>query len=147
MGTTAKIEQNKKIVRQLYEAVDNQDMDTFLALSAPNGMVHMPGAPEAIPLQEMPPIFKSFYTAFPDSIHDIKDTIAEGDKVSIRFTQIGTHKAEFNGIAPTGNVIKVEGHHMLRLADGRITDVWIVEDGLGMQEQLGMELKPKVDTG
>ena len=133
------------MVRLLYKAVDEQDMDTFLALCAPNGVVHMAGTADPVPLQEMVPIFKSFYAAFPDSTHEIKDLIAEDDKASVRFTQISRHKGEFGGIAPTGKVIEVEGHHMLKLVDGRITDVWIVEDELGMQKQLGMELKPKED--
>jgi hypothetical protein len=32
---------------------------------------------------------------------------------------------------------------MLRLADGKVAEVWLVEDNLGMMMQLGMELKPK----
>ena len=136
-------EQNKEIVRQLYEAIDKQDMDTFLGLSAPDGVCHIPGVPEAVPLEAIAEVIKSFYTAFPDSTHAIKDVIAEGDKVAIRFTQVSTHTGEYEGIPPTGNKISVECQHMLRLADGKVAEVWLVEDNLGMMMQLGMELKPK----
>ena len=136
-------EQNKELVRQLYEAIDKQDMDTFLGLSAPDGVCHIPGVPEAVPLEAVAEVIKSFYTAFPDSTHDIKAVIAEGDKVAIRFTQVSTHTGEYEGIPPTGNKISVECHHMLRLADGKVAEVWLVEDNLGMMMQLGMELKPK----
>ena len=136
-------EQNKEIVRQLYEAIDKQDMDTFLGLSAPDGVCHIPGVPEAVPLEAIAEVIKSFYTAFPDSTHAIKDVIAEGDKVAVRFTQVSTHTGEYEGIPPTGNKIYVECQHILRLVDGKVAEVWLVEDNLGMMMQLGMELKPK----
>ncbi len=136
-------EQNKEIVRQLYEAIDKQDMDTFLGLFAPDGVGHIPGVPEAVPLEAITEVIKSFYTAFPDSTHAIKDVIAEGDKVAVRFTQVSTHTGEYEGIPPTGNKIYVECQHILRLVDGKVAEVWLVEDNLGMMMQLGMELKPK----
>jgi predicted ester cyclase len=136
-------EQNKAIVHQLYESIDKQDFDTFVKLSASDGVCHIPGVPEAVPLEAVTQVIKSFYQAFPDSVHDIKAVIAEGDKVAIRFTQVSTHTGEYEGIPPTGNKIKVECHHMLRLVDGKIAEVWLVEDNLGMMMQLGLELKPK----
>ena len=136
-------EQNEEIARQLYEAIDKQDMGTFLGLSAPDGVCHIPGVPEAVPLEAITEVIKSFYTAFPDSTHAIKDVIAEGDKVAVRFTQVSTHTGEYEGIPPTGNKIYVECQHILRLVDGKVAEVWLVEDNLGMMMQLGMELKPK----
>ncbi len=136
-------EQNKEIVHKLYESIDKQDFDTFLELCASDGVCHIPGLPGAVPLEAVTQVIKSFYKAFPDSTHDIKAVIAEGDKVAIRFTQVSTHTGEYEGIPPTGNKISVECQHMLRLADGKVAEVWLVEDNLGMMMQLGMELKPK----
>ena len=136
-------EQNKEIARQLYEAIDEQNFDTFLELSAPDGVGHIPGVPEAVPLKAATDVIKSYYEAFPDSIHDIKAVIAERDMVAIRFTQVSTHTGDYEGIPPTGNKISVECQHMLRLANGKVVEAWLVEDNLGMMMQLGMELKPK----
>jgi predicted ester cyclase len=63
--------------------------------------------------------------------------------VVIRFTQVSTHTGDYEGIPPTGNNISVEGQHMLRLANGKVAEVWLLEDNLGMMMQLGMELKLK----
>jgi len=136
-------EQNKEIVRQIYEAIDEQNFDTFLELSAPDGVCHIPGVPEAVPLEAVTQVMKSYYEAFPGSTHDIKAVIAERDMVAIRFTQVSTHTGDYEGIPPTGNKISVECQHMLRLANGKVAEVWLVEDNLGMMMQLGMELKPK----
>ena len=43
----------------------------------------------------------------------------------------------------TPNNIKVECQHLLRLVNGKIAEIWLVEDNLGMMQQLGMELTPK----
>ncbi len=136
-------EQNKEIVRQLYEALMNKILITFLELSASDGVCHIPGVSEAVPLEAVTQVIKSYYEAFPDSTHDIKAVIAEGDKVAIRFTQVSTHTGEYEGIPPTGNKISVECQHMFRLANGKIAEAWLVEDNLGLMMQLGMELKPK----
>ena len=138
-------EQNKAIVHQLYESIDKQDFDTFVKLSASDGVCHIPGVPEAVPLEAVTQVIKSYYEAFPDSTHDIKAVIAERDMVAIRFTQVSTHTGDYEGIPPTGNKISVECQHMLRLANGKVVEVWLVEDNLGMMMQLGMELKPKED--
>jgi steroid delta-isomerase-like uncharacterized protein len=136
-------EQNKELVRQLYEAIDEQNFDTFLEFSASDGVCHIPGVPEAVPLEAVTQVIKSYYEAFPDSTHDIKAVIAEGDMVAVRFTQVSTHTGDYEGIPPTGNKISVECQHMFRLANGKIAEAWLVEDNLGMMMQLGMELKPK----
>jgi steroid delta-isomerase-like uncharacterized protein len=136
-------EQNKELVRQMYEAIDEQDFETFSGLSAPDGVCHIPGVPEAVPLEAATQVIKSYYDAFPDSTHDIKAVIAEGDMVAVIFTQVSTHTGDYEGIPPTGKKISVECQHMFRLANGKIAEAWMVEDNLGMMMQLGMELKPK----
>ena len=54
---------------------------------------------------------KQFLTLFRSAFHDIRfvveDMIAEGDKVAARITMSGTHRDEFQGIAPTGKQIDV----------------------------------------
>jgi predicted ester cyclase len=54
-----------------------------------------------------------------------------------------THKADFQGIPPTGNKIKYYQISLAQVKNGKIQGWWIVEDNLGMMMQLGMELKPK----
>jgi ketosteroid isomerase-like protein len=76
-------EQNKEIVHQLYKAIDEQNYDTLLELFASDGVCHIPGVPEAVPLEAATQVIKSYYDAFPGSTHDIKAVIAEGDMVVI----------------------------------------------------------------
>ena len=76
--------------------------------------------------------------AFPDSHHTIEDLIAEGDKVVTRFTWSATHQGEFEGIAPTGRRIRVQGIWIHRLEGGRIVEGrdWGLVDWMSLLRQL-----------
>ena len=78
-----------------------------------------------------------FYAAFPDLRHVIEDTVAEQDKVTVRFTAHGTHSGDFMGLPATGRTIAVPAIASLRVADGRVTELRAVFDQMGMMRQLG----------
>jgi predicted ester cyclase len=63
--------------------------------------------------------------------------IAEGEKVSTRFTWTGTQYGPFLGIPATGKHIAVKGVVIDRLVAGKMADSRILMDTLGMMQQLG----------
>ena len=75
--------------------------------------------------------------AFPDWTEEIEDTIADRDRVVIRFTSRGTNKGDFLGNPPTGNHIEISEVAIFRLSDGKIVEQWVYPDMLSMQRQLG----------
>jgi predicted ester cyclase len=80
----------------------------------------------------------TFITAFPDLHLTIDDMVAEGDKVALRLTARGTHKGDFMGIDPTGKQITAPGIVIQRIADNKFVEAWLVNDNLGMMQQLGV---------
>lgn len=78
-----------------------------------------------------------FYSAFPDIRHVIEDTVAERDKVTVRFTLHGTHGGYFMGLPATGRMIAVPAIAILRVAEGKVTELRAVFDQMGMMRQLG----------
>jgi predicted ester cyclase len=44
-------------------------------------------------------------------------------------------------IESTGNKIEYKGIFILKMTDGRISELWGIEDDLTMMTQLGLELK------
>ena len=78
-----------------------------------------------------------YHNAFPDVEFKIDDQIAEGDKVVMHYTITGTHKGDFQGIAPTGKSIKITGIAIHRIANGKIVEIWANWDALGLMQQLG----------
>ena len=77
-------------------------------------------------------------TAFPDIHWVIDEMLAEGAKVSTRFTWSGTHRGTFLGIPATHRRITVKGVVIYRLEAGKMADSRILMDSLGMMQQLGV---------
>ena len=81
--------------------------------------------------------YDSLVRAFPDVRFDLDDVVAEGDKVVVRYTMHGTHRGEFQGIAPTGRGVTVPGIGIYRIAGGLVQESWVVRDSLVLLRQLG----------
>jgi predicted ester cyclase len=80
-----------------------------------------------------------FRASFPDVHMEVVELIAEGDKLVGRFTCSATHLGEWLGHPPTGRRFeRVDEVSIFRLRDGRITQVWTLEDTLGRLQQLGL---------
>jgi steroid delta-isomerase-like uncharacterized protein len=85
---------------------------------------------------------KGTVAAFPDIQVAIHDQFVEGDKVFTYFSWTGTHKGVFNGVAPTGKQVKVEGMDIWRIEGGKIRENWVVMDIMGLMTQLGVVPPP-----
>ena len=77
--------------------------------------------------------------AFPDLKITIEDTIAEGDKVMIRWTSHGTHSGPLMGLAPTYAKVTATGIDVYRIDFGMIREIWVNWDAMGFMQQLGVE--------
>ena len=85
------------------------------------------------PIKQLVAIFRA---GFPDLKFTIEDTIAEGDRVVVRWTAAGTHTGEFIGMPPTGRSGSLPGCDILRIEAGRIVESWPFYDRLTMLEQM-----------
>jgi len=87
------------------------------------------------------PGLKDHYTAllagFPDMRVEIEDIIADGEKVMHRFMFFGTHKGEFQGIAPTGKLVRAAGVHIHLFKDGVVIEAWQVLDTYAFLSEIG----------
>ena len=137
-------EQNKEIVVRLYENIDKQKFEEALAAFAPDAKMYGFGGYGPANPQELRPIFPMWFTAFPDYTHHIHDLVTQGSKVVARIMYSGTHEGDFLGVPPTGESIEYLGIHVHTIEDGKITESWVLEDMLGLMQQLGMELRPSV---
>ncbi|MEJ2343171.1 MAG: ester cyclase [Gemmatimonadales bacterium] len=77
--------------------------------------------------------------AFPDWTEEVEDTIADGDRVAVRFTSRGTNLGDFLGNPPTRNRVEISEVAIFRLSDGRIVEQWVYPDILSLQRQLNQQ--------
>ena len=135
-------QKNVELVKKFYDNVDSGKLEALGALFDPKAKVFYE-SDDPVSLDDMIPLIKMFYASFPDYKHVIEDIFAVGDKVVARLSFSGTFKNGFRGFSPNGLSFKYVGVHIFQFSDGRVSNVWAVEDELGMMAQLGLELKPK----
>jgi predicted ester cyclase len=89
-------------------------------------------------LEESVEHVRQFLTAFPDVHVTIEDLIAEGDKVVARLRASATNTGPFASQSPTGKKVQIHLIRIYRIAGGKITDTWAMQDRLGLMEQLDL---------
>jgi len=130
------LEENKAIVRKMFEAFNKQDLDVLDELIATDYVDH----PRQLrSLESYKQHLTMFYKSFPDTHETIEDTIAEGDKVWIRIKGTGTHTGEYRGLAPTGKKTTWEAFIIWRIVGGKVVEMLAaVSDELDFLKQLGI---------
>jgi steroid delta-isomerase-like uncharacterized protein len=129
----------KVLVRRLFEEVWNQgNLAAIDELFAPSYVRYDPAAPEAKGLGGFKQLVIRLRAAFPDLHFTLEEVIAEDDKVMTRALLRGTHRGEYLGIAPTGKPVAVMGMVVLRIAQGKFQEGWLMIDNLGLLQQLGV---------
>ena len=139
MSTTQ--EKNKELVRNLLAELDAGNRDIVREVYSPDLVMHFAGFPP-MGIDDVVGMVDTVYTAFPDFKHGIDDILADGDKVIVRLTDVGTQKGEYEGIPPTGKEISFGAIAIMEIRDGMVVELWEEIDMLGFMQQLGMELKP-----
>lgn len=131
-------EQNKKVVRQFFEALDRQDTERMDQLvSSTNYSLHFSGMPPMDWNGNKKEFLAPFTKAFPDLRRNIVDMVAEGDKVAISVNVTGTYKGEFQGIPATGKQVSFTAMDILTIIDGKIAEEWATADMMGLMQQIG----------
>jgi steroid delta-isomerase-like uncharacterized protein len=133
---------NRALHRRIFEeGVNRHDLGLVDEVIHPNYVNYDMPAP-APGREGFKQVMAMFFTAFPDMHVNIEDVISEGDKVVSRGTFTGTHKADFQGIPPTGKRITVKYIDIWRFENGQAVENWVQLDNLGMLQQLGASPTP-----
>jgi steroid delta-isomerase-like uncharacterized protein len=129
-------EENKTIVRRLYEAWSSGDFDSMEQLMADDFMEHEPlpggdGSKTAVIA-----FFKATSTAFGGFTIKPDMVLGDGDLVSAFATATGTHKGEYLGVPATGRKVTVAVADYMRIKNGKVTEHWGVTDVASLMQQL-----------
>ena len=137
-------EENKAVVRRFFEELlSTENLAVADEILSPGFRFYFAGSPEPMDLESYKEFLVTRRAAFPDRRFVVEEMIAEGDKVSARFTMRGTHKGELRGFAPTGREVTMTGIDMIRLSEGKMVEDWVEVDQLGMMQQLGVIASPQ----
>ena len=134
------LQQNKTVVRHLFEVINNGELDQLRDVVDANVVDHnavifmQPEGPGAVEDG-----IRLLRQGFPDLRINIEELVAEGDQVVARLTMSGTNTGEYRGLsAPTQQHFRSEAIAILRIADAKVTEIRGTTDRLGMLTQLGI---------
>lgn len=68
----------------------------------------------------------------------VEDQVAEGDTVVTRWRARGTHRGQLGPIVATDREFVMDGITIERIAAGKIVEVWVARDELGLLGRLGV---------
>ena len=144
MTVQTQAEAQKALVRQFVEEFWSRGnlsaADELMTLDA---VIHEPVAGTPDDLKAVATMIRS---AFPDWHSTPEEMLVEGDRVVERWTGRGTHRGEFQGIAPTGKSVAVPGVVFYRITDGKITEFRGQFDRMSLMQQLGVIPSPNALT-
>lgn len=131
-------ERNKEIIRRYwFELWNDKKGETLDEIAIENVTFHFPGGQA-----HQPPTLKKWFetsrTAFPDVQFELHEELAEGDKVVSRWSYVATNTGEFLGRPATNRRVIDLGIDIFRLEDGKIVEMWVTQDSLGLMQQLGV---------
>jgi len=129
------LEENKAVVRSLYEVANKGNPDLLDELVASDFADY---TNQIRGLESLKEFGRAFLGGFPDLHWTIEDIIAEGDKVWVRVKITMTHTIEYRGIAPTGKKITETSVSINRIVDGKIVEQWYVTDDMDFYKQVGV---------
>ena len=129
-------ESERDLGRRWFEEVWNQRRREAIAeLLAPEAVIHDGGIDTGGP-QGFYPFFDRLCAALSNLHVNVEETIAEGDKVCVRWSCTAKHTGDGLGVDPTGANIHITGISILRVVGGKLIEGWQNWDMLGMMEQI-----------
>jgi len=129
-------ESERDLGRRWFEEVWNQGRrETIGEIIAPNAVLHEGGMDSKGP-DGFYPFFDRMIAAFSEIHVNVEDTMAEGDKLCVRWSFATRHTGNGLGIPATGVMINVTGISIMRVAGTKFLEGWQNWDMLGMMEQI-----------
>ncbi len=125
------------LVREHYEDTTNtKALARLHEHLAPDFVDHGPEGPRVLGPEGVRRYMEALFAAFPDLRVTLDDVIAAGDRVVVRGTWTGTHRAPWFGVPATGRAVRFAGIVIWRVAGGRIAERWGQLDVHGVRAQL-----------
>lgn len=138
MATTRK-RGAKTVARSYFEAIAARDVEAMVEHWEPGCVDRLHGIAELRVPEGVREWFGNVFRAFPDFEMAAIDIVGAGELAAVRWRATGTFTgpARFEGLAPTGARIELEGCDMLTIRDGLIRENNAYTNGADLARQLG----------
>ena len=128
--------QDRALASRWFEEVWNKGRREAIAeMLAPGAVLHE-GETDCVGPEGFYAFYERLKAAFSDFHVVVQDSLAEGDRVCVRWTCSCKHTGDGLGMPATQKNVQVTGMSILRIANGRLVEGWQNWDMLGMLEQI-----------
>jgi steroid delta-isomerase-like uncharacterized protein len=142
------LDENKALMRRIPEEVWSKgDFAAADVILSPDFVNHNPAFGHPPTRDGYKQTVAQFRDAFPDLCMTVEDALAEGDKVALRFRVQGTHRGAFGAFGASGRPIDFTGTATALVRDGKVIELWVNGDLLGLMQQLGAVITPPTEGG
>lgn len=128
---------NKELLRlQIEELWGQGRLELIDELYTDDVVDHMPLPGQSAGKEALRQVVADFHRAIPGLEITVHGIICEGATAVDFWTLKGAHTGEAMGIKPSGAAVEFSGIDMVRIRDGKISDIWHVEELLKMLDQM-----------
>lgn len=152
---TKKLERNKQVVNKfITEALPVNDVEFVREVIDPEAVTHRAGfaalyeiTGDAIPkdgkfMDWMTEGWSVLHGSLSEQKVEMKNIVAEGNKVIAQFHYYVTHKGTFAGMPATGKHVEWDEVGMFDFnTDGKITDMWFMCEEIKLANEIGYKLE------
>ena len=121
--------------RWFEEVWNRQRRSAIGEMIAPEAQIHEAGTTVLGP-DGFYPFFDRMQAAFTQIHVTVEDTIAQADKICIRWSCQMKHTGQGLGMAPSGKVLQTTGITIVRISEGKAIEAWQNWDMLGLMHQI-----------
>lgn len=133
------VSRSEEVVRTIFARGWNEgDLSAFPALLADTVRFHHGGEARDVSRDGLGAAILQWREAFPNLQMHVGDIVATEDLAAVRARFFGTHRGEWRGTAPTGRTVTMDLMMFFRFEDGRVVEIWEVDDRLSFERQLGI---------
>jgi predicted ester cyclase len=117
-------DQTAPFLRKVLATYNSRRPEAFDALLTEDCTLIRDGA-EARGREAVKRVLGQLYRAIPDLEYRIDDSIFAGDKATIRWEGHGTHRGEYQGVAPTGSEMSYTGITIYEMRGDLVARIWV----------------------
>jgi predicted ester cyclase len=129
----------REVVTEYFDALGEQDIDRAVATWQPGSLDRLHGFADLVAPDGIRQYFGGIFAAMPDFRLEALSMVAEGDEVAVRWRATGTFDGtgRFEGLAPNGRSVELEGLDLLTVRDGKIVANEAYTNGMEFVRQVG----------
>jgi steroid delta-isomerase-like uncharacterized protein len=128
------------VARTFFDALARHDLDAAVACWREGGVDRLVGQEELTAPDGIRTYFGELFAAFPDFTFEVVDATTHRERCAVRWRASGTFvgPGHFQGFAPNGAALAIEGCDVFEVVDGLIVANHAYMDGADIARQLGV---------